>query len=65
MRDLDSLAMVWCRVSDLERRVDFEDLVENFFWESVTEHYGTESEEDRCWENDSDEYAYGYLGTFF
>ena len=37
MYDIDSLVMRWCRVPDIERRADFEDLVENLLWEVVTE----------------------------
>ena len=36
MCDLSRLTMRWCRVPDITRRADFEDLVENVVWVFVT-----------------------------
>ena len=68
MHDLDTLTMRWCRVPDIERRADLENLVENVIWENVEiipRFYETDCEGDRCWEEDTDDDDYGYLGGYF
>ena len=57
--NLDSLTMQWCRVPRIECRADFEGLVKNVVWETMTEtdpvYDETESEGDMYLEDDSDD----------
>ena len=67
-RGLNNLTVRCCRVPDLERKADFEDLVGNVVWDFVTEmssqYDESESEEDRYWEDDFEDYGYWGFGRY-